>query len=276
MRQQILAIFWAQFRITRNHLPRTSAGSIALSLLTLLWYGLYIGLAIVAAIQLPRMPISGLRNLLPIGLLGVFLFWQIFPLFTLSSGWSLQLNKIRPYPVRDSALFGIEVLLRLTSAPEMILVLGGAFVGLIRHPLIPLWAPFLLFLYIPFNLLLQLAVRDMVLFAFQRNRFRELFAVVVICLAILPQFLVRTPMGHRLRPYFFATAQGRLTPWHAVSALSLGSLSLLSIAVVAIWIWAAYGFARWQFQRGLRADDSFRPAGGETSPSRAGKPLRTR
>jgi len=276
MWQQIVVIFWAQFRITRNHLPRTSAGSIVLSLLSLLWYGLYIGLAGIAAVRLSTLPISDLRNLVPIGLLGVFLFWQIFPLFTLSSGWSLQLNKIRAYPVRGSALFGIELLLRLTSAPEMIIVLGGAFAGLIRHPLIPLWAPFLLLLYIPFNLLLQLAVRDMVLFAFQRNRFRELFAVVVICLAILPQFLIRTPVGHRMQPYLFAAAKGSITPWHAVSSLSLGFLSTLDILVVAIWIWAAYQFARWQFQRGLRAEDGLRPASTDTRRSRAGKPLPTR
>ena len=123
-----------------------------------------------------------------------------------------SLKRNLPYPVRDPALFGIEVLLRLTSAPEMFLVLGGAIIGLIRHPLIPLLAPFLLFLYVPFNLFFQLAVRDLVLYSFQRHSFRELFAAVVISLAILPQFLARTPLGHIFRPYFFAAARGRWPP----------------------------------------------------------------
>src|SRR5947209_4480354 len=152
MWQQIRAIVWAQFRITRNHLPRTTVASVALSLASLLWYGLYVWLAIFLAVRIPAVPVSDLRNLLPLGLLSAFLFWQIFPLFTMSSGWSLQLNKIRAYPVLDSALFGIEVLLRVTSAPEMIILLGGATVGLLRHPSIPVWAPVCLPLFIPFNL----------------------------------------------------------------------------------------------------------------------------
>ncbi len=275
MWQQVRAIVWAQSRITRNHLPRTTIASALLSLLPLLWYGIYIGLAIFAGVRLPALPIPELRNLLPIGLLGVFLFWQILPLFTMSSGWSLQLSKIRPYPVPDSALFGIEVLLRVTSAPEMIIVLAGALVGLLRHPLIPVGAPFCLLLFIPFNLFLQLAVRDMVLYAFQRNRFRELFAIVVICLAILPQFLVRTPLGHRMRPYFFAAARGSLTPWHAISSFSIGTVSVLHVAVIATWIWAAYAFARWQFHRSLYADDSFRP-GGAAESALAGNPRAVR
>ena len=275
MWQQVRAIVWAQFRITRNHLPRTTVASALLSLLPLLWYGIYVGLAIFAAVRLPAVAVSELRSLLPLGLLSVFLFWQILPLFTMSSGWSLQLRKIRAYPVRDSGLFGIEVLLRATSAPEMIIVLAGAFAGLLRHPFIPVWAPFCLVLFIPFNLFLQLAVRDMVLYAFQRNRFRELFAIVVICLAILPQFLVRTPLGHRMRPYFFAAARGSLTPWHAVSSLSTGAASVLDVAVIAIWMWAAYAFARWQFHRSLYADDSFRPAATADS-GLAGKPRAVR
>ena len=45
MFEQIRAIAWAQFRTTRNHLPRTNVGSILLGLLSLLWYGLYVALA---------------------------------------------------------------------------------------------------------------------------------------------------------------------------------------------------------------------------------------
>ncbi|MBV9443578.1 MAG: hypothetical protein JO217_12920, partial [Acidobacteriaceae bacterium] len=114
---QVLTIAWAQLRITRNHLPRTRAGPIVATILALLWYGLYVGGAIALASVLPSRSLAELRLFLPAGLLAVFAFWQIIPLFTLSGGWSLQLNKLQIYPVPDRSLFSLEVFLRLTTAP---------------------------------------------------------------------------------------------------------------------------------------------------------------
>src|SRR6185437_9168904 len=224
MWQQILAIAWAQFRITRNHLPRTTFGGALMWFLSLLWYGVYTAAAVALAMRLPDVPLPQLQHWLPVGLFGVFLFWQIVPLFTLSTGWSLQLNKLRVFPVSDSALFGIEVLLRVTSAPEMLIVLGGALVGLSRHPGIPLLAPLFLLLYIPFNLFLQLAIRDLILYSFERNRFRELFAALIISISILPQLLSRTKLGHILTPYFFATARAFRDPLAALLQKEFHSL----------------------------------------------------
>ena len=87
MSSQILAILWAQFRIFRNRLPRTNVGSVLAGLVGLLWYGLFIGIGIGVALAIPHLPMAQLRDYLPIGLLGIFLFWQIVPLFTLSTGW---------------------------------------------------------------------------------------------------------------------------------------------------------------------------------------------
>src|SRR5581483_6915649 len=151
MWSQIQAIAWAQFRTMRNHLPRTNFGAVLLWFLSLLWYGMYAALAVVLAVMLPEVPMAALQQWLPVGFLAVFLFWQVIPLFTLSSGWSLQLNKLQIYPVSNSALFGIEVLLRLTTAPEMILVLMGALIGLQRRPDTPLFAGLFVLFYIPLN-----------------------------------------------------------------------------------------------------------------------------
>lgn len=260
MWEQILAIAWAQLRIARNHLPRTDAGSVLAWLVSLLWYGLFVAAAVGLAIALPQTSVSDLRQYLPLGLLVVFLFWQLVPLFTLSSGWSLQLNKLRMYPVRDQALFGIEVLLRVTSAPEMIIVLLGALAGLLRNPDIPLLWPLFLFLFIPFNLFLGLAIRELFLQSFQRNRFRELFAILLICLGVLPQILIRTALGQFLKPYLWAIARGEAAPWHEVAMLSLGSFSLDRLALLLIWIFGSYRLARRQFAKTLREEETFRPA----------------
>jgi ABC-2 type transport system permease protein len=257
---QIIAIAWAQLRIARNHLPRTSAGSVLMWLISLVWYGIYTALAVVLAKGLPAVPIAQLHTWVPVGLLGVFLFWQIVPLFTLSTGWSLQLNKLRVFPLSDSALFGIEVILRLTSAPEMVIVLAGGITGLLRHPAIPFLAPLLLLLYIPFNLFLQLAIRDLILYSFERHRFRELFAALVISISILPQLLARTRLGRILKPYFFAAAHGYAAPWREAASLSLGSFSVIDAVLLVAWILGAYALARWQFKKSFRHEEIMRRA----------------
>ncbi|HMF75943.1 MAG TPA: hypothetical protein VK604_09810, partial [Bryobacteraceae bacterium] len=183
---QILAIGWAQLRITRNHLPRTGFGTALMWLLSALWYGMFVTLAVFLAFALPNVPLAGLHEWLPAGLLAVFLYWQTIPLMTLSSGWALQLNKLQIYPIPARALFGMEALLRITSSPEVVIVLLGAVVGLLRHREIPAGAPLWLLLFVPFNLFLQLAVRDFVRFAFDRSRFREVLTILVISIGVLP------------------------------------------------------------------------------------------
>jgi ABC-2 type transport system permease protein len=255
---QVSAIAFAQFRIMRNHLPRTNVGSILMWLLSTLWYGMFAGFGASLAVALPRTSVLVIQEWLPVGLLSVFLFWQLVPLFTLSSGWSLQLNKLQIYPVSNGALFGMEVLLRLSTAPEMILVLVGVMIGLLRHAEVSSFAPFLLLLYIPFNLFLSLAVRELLLHSFERNRFRELFAILLISIAVLPQILLRTEAGRKLQPYLLSASKGQGTPWHEVAVLSSAPVSLLSVTITLVWIVGAYAIARWQFQRSLLQEEGFR------------------
>ena len=139
MTQQILAIVWAQFRITRNHLPRTTVGAVSMWILHCLF-------GIPCLLVSPSWPSSAFRHLrmqtcakpCPSRLLAFFLYNQTIPLLTLSTGWSLQINKLQVYPIRDSALFGLEVLLRITSAPEFMVVLLGGVIGLARRSDVPL------------------------------------------------------------------------------------------------------------------------------------------
>lgn len=259
---QVAVIAWAQFRTMRNHLPRTNAGSVLVWLISLIWYGVFAALAIGLAIMLPSIPLALLQRALPAGLMGVFLFWQIVPLFTLSSGWSLQLNKLRMYPVRNSALFGIEVFLRITSAPEMILVLFGALVGLLRHPEIPLLWPFFLLLYIPFNLFLALAIRELFLQSFARNRLRELFAILLVSVAVLPQLFLRTALGRIAKPYFWKIAAGEAAPWQETATLSIGLFSIKALILLLLWSFLAYRLARRLFAKSLLEEEVFRPANG--------------
>lgn len=258
MWSQIAAIAWAQLRTTRNHLPRTSVGSFLLGFIGLLWYGSFAGFAVSLAFLLPGVPLDQLARWLPVGLLGVFAFWQIVPLFTLTGGWSLQLKKLLPYPVRKETLFGLEVFLRVTTAPEMLIILTGGTVGLLRNPKIGLNALALL-LFIPLNLFLSLAVREWVLHGFARNRFREIFTILIVSVGILPQLLTRTPMGHRIYPYLLRAAASTGTPWREAAVLALGtSRWYLDLLFLAGWTYVCYFLARRQFERTLTVDQPFR------------------
>jgi ABC-2 type transport system permease protein len=269
MSSQIWAILWAQFKIFRNRLPRTNAGSVLAGLVSLLWYGLFIGAGISFAAAIPRLSLADLREYLPIGLLVVFLFWQIIPLFTLSTGWSLQLNKLQIYPVSNSSFFGIEVLLRITTAPEMVFVTLGCLLGLLRHPALSLFSPLLVLLFIPLNLFLSLAIRELVLHSFERNRFRELFTIFIISISITPQILLRTGLGHKAYPYFFFIAHNRWTPWQYTATLSLGRFPLFETACLFCWLLVCYSLARWLFIRSMSFEDTL--GSGSGNPTVAAK-----
>src|SRR5206468_875721 len=153
----------------------------------------------------------------PAALFGVFLFWQTVPLITLSTGASLHLNKVQIYPVPPGSLFGIEVLLRATGSPEMILLLLGALAGLLRNPFVsPITAMCLLF-FLPINLFFSLAIRETILHSFERNRFRELFALLIISIGITPQLLLRSRFGAQAAAQFLRIGALSFTPWRAVA-----------------------------------------------------------
>lgn len=256
MWQQIRALAWVHFRSTRNRFPRTGWGTILVWFLSFLWYGMFTALGVLLALVVPEIDIGTLRFALPMTLIGILIYWQVFPLATLSGGWSLQMGKLRVYPIKLSALFTIEVCLRLTTSPEMIVFLIGGAVGLARHPGLPLWAAFALLLYIPFNLLLSIGFREALMRSTRKKRFRELRPLLVICLAITPQFLARPEARRFLDPYMHTLTSIPATPWREWSVLSLGGFSVLAASSVLAWLAAAYAFARWQFAKSLQEDET--------------------
>lgn len=254
MNHQIRAIVWAQYRTIRNYLPRTTFGAALMAILPVLWYGLFVFLAVLVAKLLPLAPVAQLRQYLPVGLLGLLLFWQIFPVMTMTSGWSLELNKLLVYPIPLRTLFAVEVLLRLTTAPEAVFILLGTICGLLLHQGVPGIWPLALLLYIPFNLFLALTIRDVMLRLFRKKRLREVMVIVIVSISVLPQLLARTSLGVKLKPYFVTAAQGLATPWFEFSSLALGSRLLWSLPLVAAWLVCMYLVAERQFARAMTLD----------------------
>ncbi len=251
MWQQILTITWAEWRGRRNRLPRTSLGGVLTATLYALWFAVFVGLGIAAALVVPHVSLGDLRTGLPVALIVILFFWQTVPLITMSSGLALDLSKLQMYPIRTDTMFVIEVVLRLTTAPEMVLVVLGIGAGLIRHSQVGL-PGMLVILFIPLNLFFSLGMRELLLHS--PGRWRELLTFAVISLTFLPQIVMNSSRGWRLRPLLKAVSVSPVTPWSAVSKIALGDVMNFASLVVGGWLLASFFFARWRFASSLGED----------------------
>jgi ABC-2 type transport system permease protein len=263
---QTSAIVWAQWRSTRNHFPRASLGGLIFTgVLAAAWYGIFAYLAVLAAILLSSpAELGAFHKILPPALLLCFLYWQVIPVLLTSMGASLDLRKLLVYPIPKRALFVIEVVLRISTGVEMMLILAGAAVGLFRNSAVPHWAPFSLALFVLFNLFCSTGIRDLLVRLLAHKRVREIFVFLVVIAAALPQLMLFHGSHGRMRQ-FFGAEPSAILPWTATARLALGEFSWKSLAVMLFWTLAAYAFGRTQFERGLRFDAAEASAHGWSS-----------
>src|SRR5215469_9543172 len=93
-----------------------------------IWYLFWTGASIFAFILMRYLEEPALKYL-PLAFLGICLYWQLMPILSASMGAGLDLRKLLVYPVPHERLYLIEVLLRLTTAFEMLLALLGILGG---------------------------------------------------------------------------------------------------------------------------------------------------
>ncbi len=274
----ITAILRAQLLSMRSFRLDSRRRGATFSILTsLIWYGLWAFFAFVAE-SFFSSPETGemIRLGLPTGLMFVFLYWQLTPIMSASLGASLDLKKLLIYPVPQGKLFVIEVLLRLTTGVEMLLVLTGAAVGLLRNPVYGgltaaprIILPILVFVI--FNLLLSAGLRNLLERLLTHKRVREILMLLLVSAAAVPQVLFAIHRPTRGLRYFFTEAPGGFWPWTAVSNLALGPTVLLPLLILTVWSLAAFVFGTWQFERNLHYDAqaTLSPtAGSSRAPSR--------
>src|SRR5262249_13012011 len=127
---------------------------------SLVWYGFWAVLAMgMGAFAADPALQRDLEALLPAVLIFVILYWQLAPVLVARLAASLDLKKLLAYPGPTEPLFWVEVMLRITTGLEMLLILTGGAIGLIRNPVLGGWAhaprivaPLLVF--VAFNLLM--------------------------------------------------------------------------------------------------------------------------
>ena len=246
---QARAILWAQWRSMRNFLPRRGVGWTAIA--GLIWYCLWVAVAF-AVMLLTSSPLS--TSLAGVFLL-IFLYWQVVPVLMASSGASLDLRKLQAYPIPTSQLFWLETMLRVTAALEVILVLFGAGIGIMRNPTLQAWNALGLVPFAIFNLMLGVGLRDTIGRILARRRIREAAFFLLILCAALPQILLTRGRGFQSRFRALMTRESWPGwPWAATADFLQGHGKPQALAIIFAWVAGAALFSYWQFRRTISFD----------------------
>ncbi len=221
----------------------------------LVWYGLWVVVACAAYLWIAVAPAPLLETYLPLGALGVFLYWQVMPILSASMGSALDMRKLMLYPVPLPKLFLVEVLLRLTTGGEVLLVVLAALIGLWRNPAPSSWlaVPGVL-LFIAFNLVLASGTRSLLERLLSKRKVREVLVFVMFMLWMVPRFAMMS--GYRVKsPGAWAGVMDHAAwPWTAVAWATQGRSGATALLSLGAWMLGTLWFARAQFERSLRFD----------------------
>lgn len=256
----IPAILRAQF-LSMRWGGRRGAG---LTLFTgIIWYGFWCVAAFAIAVLCNDATFSQLEQGLPVGLMLVCLYWQVVPVVSAGMGAGLDMRKLMVYPLPHGRLFLVELLLRLTTGAEMLLILGGGLAGLLRNRDVVgrlgladsfFRIPLAILVYAAFNVLLASGLRSLLERLLSRRRVRE----VVVLLLVLGTAVPRMLFALRVRPRTFGVLQAfthaAALPWTAAARTILGEGQAVAWLALAGWTLAAALFGRAQFERSLRFD----------------------
>ena len=266
---QARAILWAQWRSLRNFFPRRGVGWTAI--VGVIWYGFWIAAAY-AVMLLTSSPMS---VSLSGALLLIFLYWQLIPVLMAASGASLDIRKLQAYPVPVSQLFWLEVMLRITVAIEVVLLLMGAGIGIVRNPTLHAWNALGLLPFAAFNLALGVGLRDTIARVLARRRVREAAFFLLILCAALPQILFTRARGFEGRLRAVMTRESWAGwPWKATADFLQGHAPFRALAIMLVWLTAVALFSYWQFRRTIFFDAeaaSARSSGGSALSLIAGR-----
>lgn len=271
MSSQLGAILWAQWKALSNFRPAEGrTGRLAGILMALVWYGMWTGLAIGAWFATEALDRDNLRAGVPWGLMAVFCYWQLAPIMSASVGATIDIRKLLLYPIPTGSLFVMEVVLRAVAGLEMLLVLTGGSIGLLRNPAVPLWGPLVAMpLFVAFNLLTAAGLRNLLERLLAYKRVREALIFLVVLAAALPQVIAYSGLPRGARRFLAQGTQFAL-PWTAAGHLALGERVPLYLALLAAWTALAWLFGTHQFRRSLSFDFAARSAADRhTDPARS-------
>ncbi len=219
--QTILWAQWKSIRILRFGAGRK--GALFSGLTSMFWYGFWTLAALgVSAFTSDPQSRRDIETLLPAILIFVVIYWQLAPVLVASLGASLDLKKLLVYPIPTENLFWVEVMLRVTTGLEMLLILTGTAAGLIRNPVLGGWVEVprivaALLLFVIFNLLLAAGLRSLIERLLGHKRLREVFVLLLVMVGALPQLLLVTGVPKGALRRMFSENSSVLWPWIATA-----------------------------------------------------------
>ncbi|HEY3741471.1 MAG TPA: hypothetical protein VGL53_16580 [Bryobacteraceae bacterium] len=274
---QARAIVWAQWRTLMNLYPRANRWTSGLSfVLTAAWYLGWTFAAAALAIK-----VSGMSNIRTLqvttsyALLMGFFYWQVVPLLLVTAGVSLDIKKLIVYPVPHAELFLLDLILRVSTGVEVLIMLTGASIGILFNPRLHWWAPLAFIPYVLLNLAFAAGIRELLSRMMARRYLREIVMLTLVAVGALPQFYVlwgekvKTLPGIGVLPVLVRIQQtiASYLPWNPISQWATGHFTLRGFTVILLWTIAAGAFGRWQFERGLRFDAAAAKSTPNTKPA---------
>ncbi len=253
----ISAILRAQFLSMRLRAGTRRGGAIFSAITSLFFYGFWGFLAwgallfFSSADQAPFF-VPALTG----GLMLVMAYWQFAPVISASFGASLDLHKLLAYPIPHGKLFLVEILLRIVTCGEMMIVLAGAAIGLLRNPVYGLHAtPQILggaAIFATMNILLSAGTRNWLERIFLRTKLKEVMIFLFVVLGLAPRLLLQM---HVKEASIFRFVPSQIAwPWSGAGRLMLAEPVGLSLLSATVWLAVAFLFSRWQFERSIRYD----------------------
>ncbi|HTS31164.1 MAG TPA: hypothetical protein VMH81_35070 [Bryobacteraceae bacterium] len=237
-------------------------GAIFGAITAVIWYGLWTVAAVTAYILAGTAESAEVQRYLPLALLGVLAYWQLVPVLSASMGAGLDMRKLLLYPVPHDQLFLVEILLRITTGAEMILVLIGGAIGLLRNPASGGWhvlprVMLTILVFVVFNLLLASGMRSLLERLLTRRKVREVLSFLLLMLYVVPRALIQTGSAPRSLGPFDVLLHSVGLPWTAAAQAAMplpGGPGLVAWLALCAWTLAALWFGRVQFERNLRYD----------------------
>ena len=250
-------LVWAQYRSFVNRLPQIwRGGGWAMAAVGILFYGLITLLSIAAGFFCAHPPSpAGLEAVLARGLLLATLYWQVIPLALSAHGVSLDLKRLRAFPIPRRSFFRLELALRSSASPEPILVLLGAAVGLSLNAELDWRAPLAMLALIVWNLLASLLARELLSRLWERTWAQLTLMFVFVSLAALPRILATFEPSPRLIQAVRFLA-GIPWPWKVTAQIAAGHSTVGRWCWLLLWCAGALWLARREFYRGLDREES--------------------
>jgi ABC-2 type transport system permease protein len=250
-------LVWAQYRSFVNRLPQLwRGGGWAMAVVGIVFYSVITLLAIAAGFFCAHPPSpADLAAALARGLLLATMYWQIIPLALSAHGVSLDLKRLRAFPIPRRSFFRLELALRSSASPEPIIVLLGAAAGLALNPGLDWRAPLAIVLLIAWNLLASLLAREFLSRLWERTWAQLTLMFAFVSLAALPRLLATFEPSPRIVEAFRILG-GIPWPWKIAAQIASGHYGLERWGWLWLWCTAALWLAHREFYRGMNREES--------------------